>query len=497
MKMNKSIKTILILSIAVFGIGFLWVNPILADDTGLEVQFQNGDDQPLFNEANFLPGDSIPRWVKVTNSSGEDQEIGVNVTGHSDCSETYCLSDELNLVISKDGNALYTGSLTDFYGAGEIYLSSLPNGSTNQYDFFITFAHETGNDYQSLGTSFNFEIGFWGESISAEILPGSGGGGGVFIAGLQISDEIVVNVGTNSVTIIWDTNKKSTSRVIYSPSDESYVFDWTNPPNYGYSHSTLEHDTPANLHGVTVNHTVHITDLSEGTTYYYRCVSHASPDTVSTEHSFTTKGIAGTETEEDKEGPGEMAGEWTGPGESIPAVGEVEPIVKGTTTEEKEEPITILTPEVISGFVPNLLADIGNIFGGLGSTCYPCFPWWVILILGICLLIESALSKKRERRRAKKWLIWSLVLIALSIILYLTNYHCVAIWIYLALALSTLLFWRFVNSRGTKNPFIVGLFIILILFIIWLIIKCLYIWIILIAILIYLFIVNSFKEKQL
>jgi len=126
-------------------------------------------------------------------------------------------------------------------------------------------------------------------------------GGAVFIAGLQIYNERVSDVGTTDVTIIWDTNLKSTSRVIYSSSDESYVFDWTNPPNYGYSHSTPEYNTPANLYGVTGSHTVHITGLSMGTTYYYRCVSHTSPDeTITVEHSFTTKGVAGEETYEVK-----------------------------------------------------------------------------------------------------------------------------------------------------------------------------------------------------
>ena len=70
-----------------------------------------------------------------------------------------------------------------------------------------------------------------------------------------------------------------------------------------------------------------------------------------------------------------------------------------------------------------------------------------------------------------------------------------AVWIYLALALSTLLFWRFINPQGTKYPFITGLLIILILFIIWLILGCLYIWIIVIAVLIYLFVVDLLRVE--
>ncbi|GAI55314.1 unnamed protein product, partial [marine sediment metagenome] len=137
-------------------------------------------------------------------------------------------------------------------------------------------------------------------------------------------------------------------------------------------------------------------------------------------HTFTTKGVAGEETEkeeeEDEEAPSEGPGEWIEPGEEDIPEEEIGPMVEEEITEEKEEPIVILAPEVISGFLPNLLADIGNIFEGLGSTCYNCFPWWIILILAVYPLIESALNQRREKRRAKKWLIWSLGLIVLAII---------------------------------------------------------------------------------
>ena len=281
-------------------------------------------------------------------------------------------------------------------------------------------------------------------------------GGAVFIAGLQIYNERVSDVGTTDVTIIWDTNLESTSRVIYSSSDESYVFDWTNPPNYGYSHSTPEYNTPANLYGVTGSHTVHITGLSMGTTYYYRCVSHTSPDeTITVEHSFTTKGVAGEETYEgeEEEEEGEKEGEpsfaeATEGKEVIPGEG-VEPVIEGTTTEEEGELVIMPAPEVITGFLPNLLANIGDIFKGFGTTCYPNFPWWIILIFGAYPLLTSILNQYREKKIKTKWL-----------------------WVF-------------------------SIIIVLILFLIWLILKCLYIWIIAIAVLVYLFVVDFLKRKQL
>jgi hypothetical protein len=430
--MKKFLKTILIGSIAVFGAGILFISPTQAQPLpSLVVQFETAP-LPLFQEVNFLPGEGVIRWVKVTNNSSETQKIGVKVTGSSDCTADFCLSDKLNLVISKEGSQLYADSLTNFYNAGEILLSQLANGAMAWYDFGITLLPETGNDYQGLSTNFNFDIGFFGgESISSEIPPG---GGGSILFVLTISKERVAEVGSDYAVITWETNLNATSRVIYSAFDEPRSFDPNLPPNYGYRHSNTENPAKIIFHSMT------ITGLKPATTYYFRCVSHTSPDeAISTQLSFTTKGVAGAETEKEEGGEG---------GEGIPPVGEgVEPAIEGATTVE-EEPIVMPAPEVITGFFPNLLANIGDIFKGFGITCYPNFPWWIILIFGAYPLLTSILNQNREKKIKTKWL-----------------------WIF-------------------------SIIIILILFLIWLILKCLYIWIIAIAILIYLFIVDFLKKRK-
>jgi len=137
------------------------------------------------------------------------------------------------------------------------------------------------------------------ESISGEIEPGGsgngngnrgndGGSGGVSIGGLEIYGETASGITNNSVTIIWNTSKKSTSRVIFSSGDESHSFNPDYPPNYGYLHSTDEIDAPAAEKGKTGSHTVVISGLLPGTVYYFRCISHASPPTISREYTFTT-----------------------------------------------------------------------------------------------------------------------------------------------------------------------------------------------------------------
>jgi len=484
--MNKIFKTILIFSVIIFSTSFLFVNSAQAGTVrfGEEDIYVDFDELP-FDLSNWAPGVSTPlKTITITN--GEDFDVDVflktsrnePIPGEGEAD----LADVLTLTIegqSKHISDLFTKSMQ---------LALVNAGKYKNYDISMSFDQDAGNEYQGKTINFDFIIiaGQIGGEEEDVIIPGGvSGGASVLLPGLNILDESirVTNIEETSITIIWTTSYFSTSRVIYDTISHPTL---GNPPNYGYIFSTPEQDQDPKV----TFHSVRIDGLTLGTTYFYRIVSKSSPEEVSREYSFTTKGVAGEKTEEEE---GEESPEvWTGPEGTIPPTGGV-PIVEGATTqEEAEEPIAIFTPEVSS----SLLADIASIFGGLSNICYPCFPWWIILILAIYPLMESALDQRRDKRKAKKWLILSLGLIVLAIIFYLTNYYCVAIWIYFALALSTLLFWRFVDPRGRKYPFIVGLFIILILFIIWLILKCLYIWIILIAILIYLFIVDFLKKRE-
>lgn len=283
--LNKTIYLIIFTAIILAG-SLLLTNSALAQNP--DDLIVNYEEDPLFNSVtNFLPGDAEVRWAKITNNSGQKQKIGVKITDKYQCSTAYCLSDKLNLAISENGNLLYSGSLTTFYEMGEIHTSDLENTASTTYDFSITFFPNSGDDYQGLMANFDIEIGFFGgESIGEEIQPGGGGGGGggVIIAGLRIYNEQASNIGANSVTITWLTNLVSTSRVVYSPAGFPHLFNFNNPPNYGYVLSTAEEDSTTKVTG----HSVDISGLSPGTTYYFRCISRASPATIGFEFSFTT-----------------------------------------------------------------------------------------------------------------------------------------------------------------------------------------------------------------
>jgi len=99
-----------------------------------------------------------------------------------------------------------------------------------------------------------------------------------------ISQETVVavSVGENSATITWTTDDPSTSRVVYDTTSRPELGE---APNYGYANSTTETDLDPNK---VTSHSVTITGLSAGTTYYVRTVSAGSPQIVSGQISFGT-----------------------------------------------------------------------------------------------------------------------------------------------------------------------------------------------------------------
>jgi LPXTG-motif cell wall-anchored protein len=96
-----------------------------------------------------------------------------------------------------------------------------------------------------------------------------------------ISAETPNSVTASTATITWITDDPATSRVVYDTVSHAAL---EAAPNYGYASSTVEAD---NSPKVTA-HSVALTGLSAGTTYYYRTVSHGSPETVGAENSFTT-----------------------------------------------------------------------------------------------------------------------------------------------------------------------------------------------------------------
>jgi hypothetical protein len=264
----------------------------------LEVEF---NPNPLFTKPNFLPEDETSGKITVINNSGITQDISTEAINVVDDDN---FGDLLHLTIIGESGVVYDDSLSDFLTTiGEYSLGEIGNGETKVFTYIVSFNNSDDNSYQGKSLGFDICVGFKGESLNCgdtiiggengegeeTIIEGSGGGGSGGISEssskLIITDEQSENISeVNSLglaTITWNTNKLSTSQVIYGVAPGPYNLDLDNLPNLGYPLGSVEDSTKVK------NHSVLLTGLTPGATYLYRVVSHASPATVSREYKFT------------------------------------------------------------------------------------------------------------------------------------------------------------------------------------------------------------------
>jgi hypothetical protein len=378
-------------------VGLMLALPTAATATDLVVDFEN---TPLFSEANFLPGDTVTRWAKVHNNTESNQHIIVEAINGSDPDG---LGDDLLMRIADMGTTYFDGSMADFLDAGEIALGALIGGNTRQYDFSVSFAEEADDDAQGKSLSFDILIGFQGGTTTTDNIAINGRGSGGSTSGLLIFNEAEINVLQDTATLTWNTNYNSTSRVVYGTT--ASVFDFNNLPNYGYPNSSAELDTPASTNGVTF-HSVTLVGLIPNTTYYYRVISHASPDTVSVEHSFTTEEIfdgvggppLGGESQDEESGSGmedddrdglqqngkPLGGGQASPSNSISTGGDDKSLLSVLGGGEEDEKSSGATVEFLAA----------SLFGLPG-------PWWLWILLAGLVLYWLFVALKQRRKNAE------------------------------------------------------------------------------------------------
>ena len=290
MKKKTKKNSILIL---IIGVVFL-LQPIVSsasenpENKNLLVVFEK---EPLFSESNFLPSETISRHISVTNLTAGTKKIAIranNVTDHNN------FGSQLRLDI-KDGETLiYQATLSDFFQNSGIELSSLDTNQSKNYSLSINFLANSKNIFQGATLNFDIDIG-WQETSSG----GSGSfsesispehkdlftwtGPGYTYDKLVIFNEVVESYGhlTKTAVITWYTSKPATSRVIYDTISHPDISQ-TSPPNYGYAFSTNENSNKVTFHKVVVY------GLQTETKYFFRSVSHASPEEVGQEFSFFT-----------------------------------------------------------------------------------------------------------------------------------------------------------------------------------------------------------------
>ena len=429
--MNNNIIKLFIVSL---GLSLFTVSSVFAQGS-VTVDFEY---DPLFEEANFLPGDSVTRYVEVTNDTGETKDIGVKLINFSDPDN---LGDQTNMRIYEGTTDYFDDTLTVLSNQSDgVALSSLSNGQTIKYYFEAIFNPTSDNDYQGKQMGFDIVMGTMnGEENGGPVFTSLGGT--VIIPGLRIFNEEEKGIEETSATVTWQTNLDATSQIIYSSVDEGHTLDINNPPLYGYAHA---YPVPEDS-SIKTGHEIILLGLDSCTDYYYRIVAKTSSSgkpTISEEFSFTTACVKGVETEkeEDKEDSNK--------GTTTPPTGGISPTVEGATTEEKkEEPIVMLPLDIVPERPSGLLASIGDIFGEFGSICYPNFPWWIILIFAVYPILLMIFGKEEERKReVKRVSILSIVVILILFIIWLLS-ECLSIWIIIISGLLYILIIFFLKER--------------------------------------------------
>ena len=393
--------------LVILAAGLIFAGPVLAAD--LEVQFE---DKPLFNNANFLPGESIVKWGKVINNSGKIQRIAVEAINFENSDK---LGDALILKITENGNLLYEKDLSRFFNEGEVYLSDLAAGQDTIYNFSISFYPEVGNTFQGKTLFFDILIGFQG--TEGGLPPGSGGGGGGGLPrGLTIAEPLKIeNLTSTSVVIKWLTNYSSTSSVVYDDDDGQFDLS-AGKPKYGYEWVKEGDDTGKPK---VVSHTVTLTGLNPATIYYYRCVSHGS-FAVSTEYSFTT--LVDEEEEEKNQESGIENQEIVWQKEQdrealLPDQEERKPFSGLKGSEEKNEEINKepVYPESSGEEEKDSQGILSGLFAAAGSWFLnKNFCWLLVLLIAVLIFLFFWAIKKGKIEKNK--LYWFLGLLALALI---------------------------------------------------------------------------------
>jgi uncharacterized membrane protein len=125
----------------------------------------------LFDESNWLPGDTVAKTIQATNND-ENDSCNLKVDIKNETQSPASFTSKLFTSIHEGGSPLYGNLVTNTYAGSSKTLANLisdglvslgvmtPNGGTNIYTWVITFDPATGNEYQNAQTMFDFDLVF-------------------------------------------------------------------------------------------------------------------------------------------------------------------------------------------------------------------------------------------------------------------------------------------------------------------------------------------------
>ncbi len=346
---------------------------------------------PVFDAENLIPGDEEESTVTIKNNSDNDYE-SITLGGKRDYSiQTYDLAEVIELRAGDE-----TINLADFLDGETITLSNegIKKNEEKSYQFAIEFQEGSGNEYQDKEIVFDFVFTFRGTKDEeegeevVEVITTAGTGSVAF----RIFNESIEEIGEDTATITWSTNRTAFGRVIYDTSPGQFDFE-EGEPSYGYTFFTPRTEERVSDHSVT------ITGLMPGTTYYYRSVAYSSlAITVEREFITSEEGIEETIEEEIVEGVEDVRDPErdAGPDRELPreiTEEEFEEEVIGVEDEREVEPVVVDPESEPRSWGEKLGATIGALDEMID---YSTFIWYLLLILFLLFLIFF-LKRRKEK----------------------------------------------------------------------------------------------------
>lgn len=268
-------------------------------------------------------------------------------------------------------------------------------------------------------------------------------------SGMSISNQSIQVLSPTSVKIIWFTNRKATSQVVFSQEEKTSRDLVLAKNNLGYSLSTHPDFEAATFRSVV------LTNLEPGTTYYYQLIS--LPDPKQWRGAVRRFSSALNFTTQPTEQPKEKVEVLPTPPSPTPPAATPSRVVAGvefkagdtkkstaeetageaTTTEEKLEEQPDETAEATTDEEPLSVQNCAVYI-------------WILLILNIAAL-AYAVSKSKDTPKSKKnlWWILSIFTIVPAILGYAECW--LVVWLIITLVVAILLIRALGRKKGSAD----------------------------------------------
>jgi len=275
---------------------------------------------------------------------------------------------------------------------------------------------------------------------------------------MTISNVSVTPLSPTAVEIIWFTSHQATSQVIFSKNSEiNSRLSWLEP-DLGYSFSTSVNFETGTFHSMT------LTNLEPGSTYYYRVVSlpdpkqwHSSLGLLGQEFSFTTETsstIAPAEEEIIKDETS-LPDPLDTPASSGTILGDKHTETPISTVEDSAEAgdIVVIEPTTTEKMTVEVLTEETKKEEETeeDSTTSPikCAGYvWLMLILNLIAII-FVYQKNKNSKRATSQKIWWMITIVVIVPVILGYPECwLTIWLLIVLALTII----YLSNPGKGKP---------------------------------------------